>query len=1070
MKLFRPRAGARALATPFLCAGIVAGLAAPHAAAQPPAAPASGASAASPFGALRWRSLGPLRGGRSIGVAGSDARPHEYYFGATGGGLWKTTDGGTTWRPVTDGFLNSSSVGAVAVAPSNPDVVYIGMGEAQLRGNIAQGDGVYKSTDAGRTWKHVGLKDSQTVSRLRVHPTNADLVYAAVLGHPSGPNDERGVYRSKDGGTTWERVLFRDAKTGAVDIALDPNNAAVIYATLWESFRMSHMMSSGGPGSGIFKSTNGGDTWTEISRNPGLPKGVLGKMGIAVSGADSNRVYAQIEAEDGGLFVSDDAGATWKMVDDRRDRRQRAFYYTRVYADPKAKDTVYVLNVGFHKSTDGGKTWSQIRVPHGDNHDLWISTTDPKRMVQGNDGGGNVSVNGGETWTEQDYPTSQFYHVTTTTHVPYHVCGAQQDNSTACVSSQQSENPFGERTAPIFYSAGGGESGYIASRPDDPDVFYAGSYGGYLTKFDRRTGQQRAINPYPDNPMGYPSGQIAERFQWTFPIVINPHDPNELYVGSQHLWMSTNEGQSWTKVSPDLSRGDPSTMGDSGGPITKDHTGVETYGTIFTFSISPKDRNVMWAGSDDGYVHVTKDNKKTWTNVTPKDLPPFARVSIVDASPHRPGTAYVAANVYGRGDFAPYVYRTDDYGANWTKIVNGVAARDFARAIREDLKRPRMLYLGTENGIYVSFDDGANWQSLRQNLSTTPVHDIAVTDRDLVIGTHGRGFYVMDNIQPLRDHPSAIQAGALHVYRVPSVRRGLDRAAAIDYRLGADANEIKVEILDAQGGVIRTFTNTKAEVEAARNRPAGAPNPEAEFFRGPRDPKPSIAKGHQRVSWDLRYPGATEFPGMIMWAASTRGPLAPTGQYQVRVTADGVSQTQPFTIERETTLLKNVTDADLQAQFDLAMQVRNRTSQANDAVLLIRGIKQQIDDRVKKLDTGKPGSKPSPALVAARDVAAKLSAVEGEIYQVKNQSSQDPLNFPIKLNNKIAALQGVIESADARPTDQSREMYQTLSAKLDVQLQAMDKVIKTDLPKLSQLLRGRRLDAITVAPLKTDNR
>ena len=1039
--------------------------------AQPPAV-APGAQAG-PFGSLKWRNLGPQRGGRSIGVAGSVARPHEYYFGATGGGLWKTTDAGTNWRPVTDGQINSASVGAVAVAASNPDVVYIGMGEAQLRGNIAQGDGVYKTTDGGKTWKHVGLKDSQTVSRLRIHPTNPDLVYAAVLGHVAGPNEERGVFRSKDGGGSWEKVLFRDNKTGAVDLTLDPNNPNVIYATLWEAFRMSHMMSSGGPGSGIFKSTNGGDTWTEISRNPGLPKGVLGKMGITVSGADSNRLYAQIEAEEGGFFMSDDAGATWKLVTDRREQRQRAFYYTRLYADPKAKDTVYVLNVGFHKTTDAGKTWTTIRVPHGDNHDLWIASDDPKRMVQGNDGGGNVTVNGGETWTEQDYPTSQFYHVTTTNHVPYHVCGAQQDNSTACVSSQSSESMFGERTAPIFYSAGGGESGYIAPHPTKLDVFYAGSYGGYISKFDRSTGQTRAINPYPDNPMGYPSGQIAERFQWTFPIVLSPHDPSELYVGSQHLWLSTNEGQSWTKVSPDLTRGDASTMGDSGGPITKDHTGVETYGTIFTFAPSPRDRNVMWTGSDDGYVHVTRDKTKTWTNVTPKDLPEFARISIVEASPHRAGTAYVAANRYGRGDFAAYVYRTDDYGQTWTKIVNGVAARDFARAIREDLKRPKMLYLGTENGIYVSYDDGLKWESLRQGLPVTPVHDIAVTERDLVLGTHGRGFYVMDNIGPLRELRSAAVSGegVLHLFTPESVRRGLDRNATFDYSLEAAVKDVRIEILDEKGAAIRTYSNSEAEVAKAKAAVAErAGGGEEDFFRGPRDPKPPLTPGHHRVNWDLRYPGATEFPGLIMWAASSRGPLAPTGSYQVRVTADGVSQTKPFRIEREKTLLRDVTDADLQAQFDLAIQVRNKASQANDAVLLIRGIKAQVDERIKKLDAGKPGRKPSPTLVAARSLNEKLSAVEGEIYQVKNRSSQDPLNYPIKLNNKIAALQGVIESADARPTDPSREVFKMLSDKLDAQLGKMDAIIKTDLPKLVALLQKQKLDTVTVTPLKTDTK
>jgi len=1039
--------------------------------AQPPGPSRPGAQAG-PFGSLTWRSLGPQRGGRSIGVAGSVARPHEYYFGAVGGGLWKTTDGGNTWRPVTDGQITSASVGAVAVAPSNPDVVYIGTGEAQLRGNIAQGDGVYKSADAGKTWKHVGLKDSQTVSRLRVHPTNPELVYAAVLGHVAGPNEERGVFRSKDGGTTWERVLFRDNKTGAVDLTLDPNNPSVLYATLWEAFRLSHMMSSGGPGSGIFKSTNGGDTWTEISRNPGLPKGVLGKMGITVSGADSNRLYAQIEADEGGFFMSDDAGGTWKLITDRREQRQRAFYYTRLYADPKAKDTVYVLNVGFHKTTDAGKTWSQIRVPHGDNHDLWISPDDPKRMVQSNDGGGNVSVNGGETWTDQDYPTSQFYHVTTTNHVPYHVCGAQQDNSTACVSSQASESMFGERTAPIFYSAGGGESGYIAPHPTKLDVFYAGSYGGYISKFDRSTGQTRAINPYPDNPMGYPSGQIAERFQWTFPIVLSPHDPNELYVGSQHLWLSTNEGQSWTKVSPDLTRGDPSTMGDSGGPITKDHTGVETYGTIFTFAPSRVDRNVMWTGSDDGYIHVTRDKAKTWTNVTPKDLPEFARISIVEASPHRAGTAYVAANRYGRGDFAPWVYRTDDYGQTWTKIVGGVTARDFARAIREDLKRPKMLYLGTENGIYVSFDDGAKWESLRQGLPVTPVHDIAVTERDLVIGTHGRGFYVMDNIGPLRElrSPAVSESSLMHLFTPWTVRRGLDRNATFDYSLEAAVKDLRIEILDEKGASIRTYSNSEAEAAKAQSAPAAPASGEENFFRGPRDPKPPLTPGHHRVNWDLRYPGATEFPGLIMWAASSRGPLAPTGSFQVRVTADGLSQTRTFRIEREKTLLKDVTDADLQAQFDLAIQVRNKASQANDAVLLIRGIKSQVEERIKKLDTAKPGKKPSPTLVAARALNEKLSAVEGEVYQVKNRSSQDPLNYPIKLNNKIAALQGVIESAEARPTDQSREVFKMLSDKLDAQLGRMDAIIKTDLPKLVTLLQRQKLEAVTVTPLKTDTK
>ncbi len=1032
--------------------------------AQPPAPTPPGAQAG-PFGVLRWRSLGPLRGGRSIAAEGSVARPNEYYFGATGGGLWKTTDGGTTWRPVTDGQLDSSSVGAVGIAASNPDVVYIGMGETEIRGNIAQGDGVYKTTDGAKTWKHMGLKDTLAIAKIRVHPKNPDLVYVAALGHPAGPNDERGVFRSKDGGTTWDKILFRDNKTGAIELILDPQNPQVVYVALWEAGRTSHGMTSGGPGSGIYKSTTGGDTWNEISHNPGLPKGVLGKIGLSVSGADSNRVYAQVEAEDGGFFMSNDAGATWKLIKNKRELRQRAFYYTRVYADPKAKDTVYVLNVGFNKSVDAGKTWTTIRPPHGDNHDMWIASDDPKRMIEANDGGANVSVNGGETWTDQDFPTAQFYHVTTTADVPYHVCGAQQDNSTACVSSEMPAGGFGGRVAPLFYSAGGGESGYIASNPKDPNIFYAGSYGGLITRFDRRTDQSREINPYPDNPMGYASADITERFQWTFPIVFSPQDSNALYVGSQHLWKTTNEGQSWTKISPDLTRHDPSTLVPSGGPITKDHTGVETYATIFSIAPSPKDANVIWTGSDDGYVQITRDGGKTWTNVTPKDLPDFARISLVEASPYRAGSAYVAANRYGRDDFAPYAYRTDDYGQTWTKIVNGVGPRDFVRAIREDIKREKMLYLGTENDIFVSYNNGDSWQSLKQNLPVTPVHDIKVEQRDLLIATHGRAMYIMDNIAPLRQHSDEVKAAPFHLYQPEPGRRGLDNNVSFDYSLKAAAQGVTIEVLDSKGQSIKTFNGVP---EPADQKPEAPPVDDD--FRRPKDPKPAVNPGTHRLNWDMRYPGATEFPGLIMWAANSRGPVAAPGTYTVRLTVEGATRAQPFVIKREETLLKDVTDEDLQAQFDLAMQVRNKASQANDAILLMRGIKGQVDERIKKLDTGKPGKKPSPTLVAARAFNEKLSAVEGEIYQVKNQSSQDPLNFPIKLNNKIAALQGIIESADAKPTDPSREVFKMLSDKLDVQLGLMDAVIKTDLPKLVAMLQKQKLDTVTVTPLKTDTK
>jgi hypothetical protein len=660
-------------------------------------------------------------------------------------------------------------------------------------------------------------------------------------------------------------------------------------------------------------------------------------------------------------------------------------------------------------------------------------------------------------------PTAQFYHVITTTHVPYHVCGAQQDNSTACVSSQAPQGgPGGSGGGAdrVFYSVGGGESGYIASDPRTPDIFYAGSYGGLITRLDRRTRQERAINPHPDNPMGYASADIAERFQWTFPIVLSPTDPDVLYVGSQHLWKTTNGGQSWTKISPDLTRHDPKTMGASGGPITKDNTGVETYATIFTIAPSPRDVALIWTGSDDGYVQVTRDGGTTWKNVTPKDLGDFARISLIEASPFRAGTAYVAANRYQQDDFKPYVFRTDDYGQTWTTITNGLPANDFARAIREDPKRANLLYLGTEHGVYVSFDDGANWQSLQQNLPDTPVHDLKVEERDLVIATHGRGFHIMDDISPLRQ--GGIQTTTnFHVYKPEDARRGLDRSVAVHYYLRQPAQKVTMEFLDGEGKVIRTFTGTPADAER-RQQPAA---PDEEGFRRPPDPHPPVAAGLHRLAWDMRYPGATEFPGMIMWAANTRGPIAPPGTYQVRVTADGQTETQTFAIRREPHLLKDVSDQDLREQFDLAMNIRNKTTQANEAVLLVRGIKQQIQDRRTKL-----GDRANAARRSLDDFESSLSAVEAAIYQVKLQSSQDPLNFPIKLNNKIAALQGVVESADTRPTEQTYSVFRTLSGHLDEQLARLDTAVKSKLPQVNQQLQREKLDPIKAEPLKVDTK
>lgn len=1016
------------------------------------------------YAGMRWRNVGPARGGRSITVGGSDLRPMEYWFGATGGGAWKTTDGGTNWTPMTDGKISTSSIGSLAVCQSNPDVVYIGGGETELRGNIIQGDGIYKTTDGGQKWDHLSdLRDSQAIARLRLHPTNCDIVYAAVLGQVYNPHPQRGVFKSTDGGRTWRRTLFRDDKTGSVDLSIDPKNPNVIFAALWEASRTPWGMSSGGPGSGLFKSTDGGDTWTEITKNPGLPTGLWGKAGVSVSGADGTRVYAIIENEAaGGLYVSDDAGATWKLANDNRNIRQRAFYYTRILADPKDRDTIYILNVGFHRSTDAGKTLTTtIRVPHGDNHDLWISSADNKRMVQANDGGANVSVNAGQTWTDQDIPTGQFYNVFTTRHVPYHVCGAQQDNSTACVSSESAGGGpgGGGRTAPVFYAVGGGESGYIAPDPNDLNVFYAGSYGGFLSRLDRETGQQRSVNIYPDNPMGWSSIDIKERFQWTFPIVFSPVDSKVLYASSQHVWRTTNGGQSWERISPNLSRSDPSTMQASGGPITKDQTGVETYAVVFTVAPSHQDVNTIWAGSDDGWVHVTQDGGKNWSKVTPPDLPDFTRISLIEASPHTNGVAYLAGNRYQMGDRKPYVYKTADFGRSWQKIVGGLPEGDFPRTVREDPKRRGLLYLGTERGVWVSFNDGASWQSLQLNLPVTPVHGIVVEERDLVVGTHGRGFYVLDNISVLRQATPELTSAALHVFEPVNPMRGRDRNVSFDYFLGKAADEVKIELLDGQGAVLRTFTGTpKADPNAGL--PAGV-DPEMAAFFGMGAARVGVAKGMNRFTWDMRYEGATVFPGMIMWAAQPqRGPAAPTGRYTVRVTANGETRTRDFAIALDPRLRADgITEADLAAQFALSLQVRDKVSQANQAVITIRNIRDQVNQRLEKVSARRKVE----VQKLADAVLKPLATVEEEAYQVRNRSGQDPLNYPIRLNNKIAALAGVVESADNRPTDQSVEVFKELSARLDAELQKMNQVIKTDLTRLNAAFVREKLGAVDPA-------
>lgn len=989
------------------------------------------------FSKMKWRNIGPNRGGRSLGSTGSPGRPLEYYFGATGGGLWKTTDGGQEWMPVTDGQINSSSVGAVAVAETNPDIVYIGMGETQLRGSITQGDGVYKSEDGGKKWRHLGLKETQSISRIRIHPTNPDIVFVAALGHPYGDNEERGVFRSKDGGNTWQKVLYVGANTGAADLIIDKTNPKILYATTWQVYRKTWKMWGGGDGCRLYKSVDGGDTWIDLSKNPGMPAAPLGKIGITVSTANPNRLYAIVEANDGGVYRSDDAGWSWKKMNDERKLRQRAFYYSRIYADPLDPETVYCLNVNFYKSIDGGKTFDiEINVPHGDNHDLWIDPNNPQRMISSNDGGACVSTNGGKSWTDEDYPTSQLYHVTTTMDVPYHVAGAQQDNTTLSIPSDGwGFKHLNEGNKSWFYEVGGGESGYIAPHPTNPDLFYAGSQGALLTRYDRSNGQERDIQVYPRFFSGEPAASLPERWQWTYPIVFSPLDPSILFTCSQHVWKTTNDGQSWEKISPDLTFADPETLGPTGGIITKDMNGPEIYATVFALAPSFHDIQTLWAGSDDGRIHITRNGGKSWLEITPKDLPKFSTVSIIEASKHDPGTAYVAAYRYQVDDRAPYVYKTTDYGKTWTKIIKGIKPQDFARAIREDHQKKGLLFLGTENGVYVSFDAGENWESLQLNLPVTPIRDLVIKNDDVVLGTHGRSFWILDDIAPLRELDATTAASKLHLFKPANPIRGIYNLN-LQYYLNEKVDSVEIAIMDASGQLVQKFTGNLEVFKQDNSVP---------YWERDGNTKPTTAKGINTFSWNLRYPGATTFPGMIIWSGRPQvGPKAVPGKYKVTLKANGLEQSHDIDIKMDPNI-KGITLEDLTKQFQLAMQIKEKESEANDAVKEIRKLKPQIENQ-------KSGVKDSMLLKEMNGVIMALQKVEEDLYQVKNQSGQDPLNFPIKLNNRLSSLRRSVETGDARPTDASYVVFAELSKELSILLTEKRSIQNSSLKSLNEKL------------------
>jgi len=1000
--------------------------------AQAPAG--SAAIDSSLYQGLHWRGIGPYRGGRSVAVVGVPGEPYTFYFGASAGGVWKTVDAGQTWTPLTD-KEKFASIGAIAVAPSNPNVIYVGTGESGLRGDMTWGNGVYRSLDGGKTWASLGLQDSRQIGAIIIDPDNPDIVLVAAIGHAFGPNTTRGIFRTTDGGKTWTKTLYKDENSGAIDVTFDPHNSQIVYASLWQMRRQPWNMSSGGPGSGLYRSTDGGVTWTQLKGN-GIPTGILGRIDVTVSGADSNRVYAMIEAKDGGLFRSDDAGNHWTRVNTDGRLTQRAWYFSKITADPKNANTLYAVNTGLLRSTDGGKSFQLLPARHGDHHQLWLDPDDPTRMIDASDGGASISLDNGKTWsTQNNQPTASFYHVSADNQFPYNIYGAQQDNSSIGIASYNDE---GAITIKDWYDVGGGECGFIVADPRDPNIIYSNSENE-IGRFDKKSQQLRVISVWPVDASGHAASDLKYRFNWTSPLIMSPHNPDTLYVGMNQLFRTTDDGTTWTAISPDLTRNDKSKQGPSGGPITHDITSVEYYDTIFAIAESPLKKGELWVGSDDGLIHLTTNDGGKWVDVTPHDMPQWSTISMIEPSHFDSGTAYVAVDRHKLDDIAPYVFKTTDSGKTWTRIDPGLPFGSVVHAVREDPAKRGLLYAGTEIGVFVSFDDGAHWQPLQMNLPTAPIHDLVVKGDDLVVATHGRSFWILDNLTPLRQiNPQSAQQAVIFytpetAWRLyypdavdahPPVGANPPSGALIDYYLAqAPKGEITLDILDSNGKEVRHVSSTKSTHE---QQPPEWPDQVQPMAKLP------VARGMNRFVWDLRYDDPAEIQNPMAFYAGNqpRGPIAMPGKYTLKLNINGKTYTQPLNLKLDPRT--RGTEAGLAQKFALAMEVYQDQDALHKAVNDIRGVRTQIQAAEKIPGVGNG--------TAANGLIASASAIEGALMQVSIKGSEANLNYPGMLNEQIYGFAGLLDDSDTAPNKQELDTYADMHARLQAQLAAWTKL------------------------------